>query len=156
METTIRSKDTKETKPAFVPYYNYNTGILKDFTTPLHYPGRTVEVFKDLDLYGIEKNKYVISSYGRVFSKNKKIVLQQEFRDSFKSVRLMRENKEYSDYYVHDLVAFSFIDNAKELIHETVYVKHINEVRSCNYAENLTISFVKKDAHTSKYVPNPL
>lgn len=128
----------------------------------LDYNDRDKEMFKLIDALGIKKNKYIISSYGRVFytdvygfshsgEKFLKEVMRVS-RDSYISVRLKQENGDKCDYYVHDLVALSFIKNWDYYIKlDGACISHKNGLRTCNYYKNLKFD-LRKRAHTHKGV----
>lgn len=79
-------------------YDNYYQPII-DYTTPID------EIFVDAGYFGIERNKYLVSNYGRVFSliSNKFIILQNH--NGYPSFQAYNK----VTYFVHRLVAIAFI-----------------------------------------------
>ena len=66
-----------------------------------------------IDIKGFE-NSYMISSFGRVFSKNRNIIKKSVYnKNGYLKVNLWKDGKVYT-YSVHRLVANHFIPNPKK------------------------------------------
>ena len=96
-------------------YYSYYNSIKPDNIKALtdRYKDRKPERFKILKYKNISPNKYIISSYGRIFYRNSGHEVMQKNTDQFKTVSLSCLNKKDSsvskeNFFVHDLVAYMF------------------------------------------------
>ena len=99
------------------------------------------EKFYLIDFYGIKKNSYVISSFGRIFS----LISNRELkptvsikRNNYTTVELCCENGKSRRFPLHVLVAVAFVPKIqcdKEL--NRVYVHHKNWDNEYNYCWNL-------------------
>ena len=100
-----------------------------------------------IDIKGFE-NSYMISSFGRVFSKNRNIIKKLVYdKDGYLRVNLWKDGKSYN-YTVHRLVARHFIPNPEN----KTCVNHINSIRDDNNVDNLEWVTVKENnEHAFKY-----
>ena len=131
-------------------YYSYYNSIKPDNIKALtdRYKDRKPERFKILKYKNISPNKYIISSYGRIFYRNSGHEVMQKNTDQFKTVSLSCLNKKDSsvskeNFFVHDLVAYMFIRNSRAYIKDGYVPIHLNHIRSCNYCENIIYGEVK-------------
>lgn len=102
------------------------------------------ELVDELEIFKKFSDNYAVSNFGRIYSlKRNKIIYQllekctRSHGDKFYfyySVSLYENGKRYS-FYVHRLVAHAFIP---DMVNKK-YVKHINNSRSDNRAENLCV-----------------
>lgn len=102
------------------------------------YFDRDPEAFKILEYKDITPDKYVISSYGRVFNKITGKEYKQSFLDSYMSIELTTEPKGHRVLFIHELVAAMYIYDYQKYEDQKMVLTHKNKVRSCNYCENLT------------------
>ena len=88
------------------------------------------EIWKEIPNYN---GAYLISNYGRVYSKHKKGYLAQTTNNNgYLKVSLWKDNKGKNEY-VHRLVALAFIPNPEGF----PQVNHMDEDKQNNYVENL-------------------
>ena len=99
------------------------------------------ERFYLIDFYGIKKNSYVISSFGRLFS----LITNKELkpnsnpkRNNYSTVALINEDGTRRKYPLHCLVARAFVPktNSDKKMNR-VYVHHKNWDNDYNYYWNL-------------------
>ena len=114
----------------FNPYYNI---------TGYHYDK---EMFYIIDFYGIKKNKYVISSYGRIFTFTTGKEMSSSYSAGYRRICLRMEQDENEHgrrfFGVHRLVAMAFIPKTLEdLSLGRDIVNHKDTIRSNNYYKNL-------------------
>lgn len=87
------------------------------------------------DIYKNVREEYLISSYGNLINKNTGKYLKHIIETrGYHCVNLSLINGNQRRYYIHDLVAKSFII---KLGSEYNQVNHINGLKCCNYIENL-------------------
>lgn len=96
------------------------------------------EVFKFLKYPGVNKYKYVISNYGRVFSFVNEKELKYHFdKDGYKRIGIIRiidGKKLKSPIGIHRMVAFTFVKNKDDKCN---IVNHLDGDKSHNYYKNL-------------------
>lgn len=136
----------------FNPYYNI---------TGYHYDK---EMFYIIDFYGIKKNKYVISSYGRIFTFTTGKEMCHNDSNGYRRLCLRLEGEDEKDkkfFPVHRLVAMAFIPKTLEdLALGRDIVNHKDTIRSNNYYKNLewcteqenTIHAFEANAHGRKTI----
>lgn len=117
-------------------YWNYKENT--------NYVPKEDEIFRNI---GVFKNKnfskYEVSNYGNVRNtKNKNKILSPRITNTYLAVTLCDDiNKEYT-YYIHQLVAFKFIENNND---ENNVVNHIDENKLNNYYKNLEYISIKEN-----------
>lgn len=87
------------------------------------------EIWKDIEGYN---GKYRISSYGRVFSVKKGVMMKFYNQHGYLRLKLTNNGRE-KDYAVHRLVAEAFIPNPDNL----PFINHKDEDKANNKVENL-------------------
>ena len=111
------------------PYYNI---------TGYHYDK---EMFYIINFSGIKKNKYVISSYGRIFTFTNNKEMCPTFSGGYRRISLrMEEGQEYDKKFfsMHRLVAMAFIPKTiEDLQLGRDLVNHKDTIKSNNYYKNL-------------------
>ena len=114
----------------------------------LKFDGMPKEDFKIIDFLDIKRNKYYISTYGRVFTIYGKELKQEEshVNNNVTYYRILLQcDKELSDgitekrYLVHRLVAFAFIPKTEDdIVKNRDFVNHrYNTDGRCNFVWNL-------------------
>ena len=125
----------------------------------LFIPGFPEEQFAFIDSEGVIKNRYFITSYGRVFTSNGyELFPEYDYAHNDKSAKpYMRINLPCIDgrrrrVYIHRLVANAFIpkEPGKDIINHA-----INLDGRCNYVWNLEwCDFKENSQHYYNYIPN--
>ena len=130
-------------KPENLYFYNpvqpgneLNYGINPNYhLTGYHYDK---EMFYILDLPELRKNKYVISSYGRIFSFNNNKEMATVHDNGYRRIILKKEDGLTKSYKIHRLVAMIFIPKTLEDIYLfRDIVNHKDTIKSNNYYKNL-------------------
>lgn len=97
------------------------------------------EEFYIIDFYGIKKDYYVISSFGRVFSLKANMEMKAStYSRSYPSITLQTEDGKHRTFLIHCLVARAFVPKSssdKKL--DRVFVHHVNWDNDYNYYWNL-------------------
>lgn len=95
------------------------------------------EEFRAITYSGVKEDSYMISNYGKVFSKisNRYLTAYTDTK-GYQRVVLSRNNKRPTNFKVHRLVAWEFCPGYDELT-ERVYPNHKDSNRQYNYYENL-------------------
>ena len=93
------------------------------------------EEWKDIDFDNIKKNLYMISNFGRVYSKAKRGYLSPALSNGYLTIQLSTNNGNRKTFYIHRLVAMAFIDNPDPKTF--IEVNHKNFYRDDPFAENL-------------------
>lgn len=94
-----------------------------------------IEKLKYIEYDNILKDRYIISSYGRIFING--VQLNQKISDGYKTVVLKTDDNKTKTYFVHELVAYHFIENADELIKNNYVVAQVDNIRSVTYYKSL-------------------
>ena len=107
---------------------------------PYHLTGeKQSEVFTTVTYPGVQKNRYLVSNYGRVYSPKRKMFMKQKCdKDGYPILNLSREDNhsKKSTYFIHRLVAWEFCTGYDES-EGRIFVNHINSKRCDPYFENL-------------------
>lgn len=119
--------------------YEYNSinQAYIDYCVSLGYPQ---EEFKIIDFWNIKSGSYTISSYGRIFSINKKLnnEMSQAYCNGYRNISLMSNNTVRMGFPIHRLVAMAFIPKTEEdIILERDFVNHKDLVKFNNVVWNL-------------------
>lgn len=93
------------------------------------------EEYKELVSYGIKPGCYLISNYGRVFSKLKNNFMSPSFSSGYKTVQLVTIDGSRRTFYIHRLVADAFVPNPDPLL--LLEVNHKDLDRGNAYYKNL-------------------
>lgn len=93
----------------------------------------------DRDKKYIEKRRYLISTYGRIYDFNKRSIMKlydsfSSSKGNYKETSFVFEKGKSGCYLVHRLVALSFIPNEDD---ERKFVNHIDGIPYHNYVWNL-------------------
>lgn len=92
------------------------------------------------DIPGYE-GLYQITTDGKVFSLRRKIYMKQQMdRDGYMCVNLYDQEGKLKKYFVHRLVAMTYIPNPEG----KATVNHLNEIKNDNRVENLTWATMKE------------
>src|SRR5439155_15085044 len=91
---------------------------------------------------GYDLSKYEVSNYGKFRNVKNKRLLKPSNTGSYLSIKLITKNMENYSCYVHQLVAFKFIENGlieqmEIKIPEKIVVNHKDENKENNYYKNL-------------------
>ena len=93
------------------------------------------EVFAIAKIYNEKYKAYLVSNYGRLYSKYAKRIMRGVINfDGYLTYQLKKNGKE-KGISAHRLVGFSFVDNPEPLKYNTI--NHKNEIRLINYFKNL-------------------
>lgn len=131
----------------------------------LKFDGMPKEDFKIIDFLDIKRNKYYISTYGRVFTIYGKELKQEEshVNNNVTYYRILLQcDKELSNgitekrYLVHRLVAFAFIPKTKDdIVKNRDFVNHrYNTDGRCNFVWNLEWATNSENVLQSIYSTN--
>ena len=93
------------------------------------------EEWKEIDFLDIKRNSYLISNFGRVFSKLKNGILSPALSNGYLTIQLVTESGIRKTFYIHRLVALAFIYNQNPDI--LIEVNHKNLKRSDCFYQNL-------------------
>jgi hypothetical protein len=93
------------------------------------------EEWKEIDFFNIKQNTYLISNFGKVFSKAKNGYLSPAITNGYYTVQLCMQDGTRKSFYIHRLVAKAFIYNPEPDI--LTDVNHKNLCRSDDFTENL-------------------
>ena len=93
------------------------------------------EEWKDINFLGIKENQYLISNFGRVFSKVINRPLKPAISNGYFTVQLSLQKGGRASFYIHRLVAIAFIENSNPTL--LTEVNHKNLKRYDNLSENL-------------------
>lgn len=112
---------------------SYLHGIAKGLglISQKHTPDLEGEVWKEVEGF----SSYLISNYGRLKSKQRKIVLKTRVKEGYYDYRLNDSNGEKRSVRIHRLVAENFIP--KPNANEPLQVNHIDGNKLNNRVENL-------------------
>lgn len=96
------------------------------------------EMFYILDLPNLKKNKYVISSYGRIFTFTNNREMATVPDNGYRRIILRMEDNTKKSFKIHRLVAMVFLPKTLEDIYLfRNIVNHKDTIRSNNYYKNL-------------------
>lgn len=89
-------------------------------------------IFEENDIKYNYKNKYMVSSTGKIKNKRTGVILKQYMCKGYLRVSLYTNGKR-KNFFVHRIVAYMFVDNKNKL----PYINHKNEIKTDNKVENL-------------------
>lgn len=105
------------------------------------------ETFKIIDIFIDDKfTNYYISNYGKVYNKNKKIIMKiVRGTNGYDYISLISDDSKICKIAIHRLVAYIFI----EKYDKTKIINHIDENKNNNYYKNLEITTAKENIRHS-------
>ena len=115
------------------------------------------EIFKNITYPGIKEDLYMISNYGNVFNKKKKIIMKTYFdKDDHEKITLVtnvkskkRRGNKSKHFFIHRLVAWDFIGHPPDEYHNII--NHKNGIPCCNFVHNLEwCSILENTNHAKK------
>lgn len=96
------------------------------------------EMFYLIDLPEVKKNKYVISSYGRIFTFTNNKQMNPSTSGGYLRIGLKLENNKTKMFNVHKLVAMTFLPKTIEEIEKGKdIINHKDTIKTNNYYKNL-------------------
>ena len=86
------------------------------------------EIFLDLYL----NSNYMISNFGRIYSKVSQFILRPHLdNNGFERIELVTLDQKRHSFYIHDLVMMTFLPR-QDYDHANILIKHINGIRNQN------------------------
>lgn len=126
-------------RPNINNYYFYDNPVIPGDVRWWGY-GYPREIFYEIDFENIRTGMYIISSYGRIFSRftNKELVPVKRYHDNHLTIMLTRNGEPNRTFLIHRLVAYAFIWKTEEdIMLGREYVNHKNLVQWDNTVWNL-------------------
>ena len=104
-----------------------------------------MELWSDLPAY-LNLSKYQISTLGRIQNKQTNNILKPSVKEGYHRLGLVHDNSKRRPYYMHSLVALTFISNPENKL----TVNHKNGIRNDNSVSNLEWATAQEqNAHKS-------